>query len=114
MGEGGQPGGFSRGDRLFGRPDVVRAGFGREISPVGGLRSFDGFEVAKLGLCCHSVGVGGLELLGPTGCFCELLSEAGKECGAPSLRLRGGGWGRVVRSIVIASTARAEKNHWSS
>ena len=90
VGEGGKPGGFSRGDQLFGRPNVVRGGFGKEIGPGGGLSSFDGFKVAKLGLSRHSVGVWGPELLGPAGCFCELFSEGGKEWGPPSLRLRRG------------------------
>jgi len=47
--EGVESGGLSWGDQLFGSPDVVRGGFGAEISPVGGLSSFSGFEVAELG-----------------------------------------------------------------
>ena len=48
VGEGGEPGGFSWGDQLFGRPDVVRGGLCEKISPVGGFCSFDGFEIAEL------------------------------------------------------------------
>jgi len=75
--EGREPGGFSWDDQLFGRPDVVRRGFGKEISPVGGLRSFDGFEVAELGLSCYAVGVGGLGFSGFSGGLCNLFSESG-------------------------------------
>jgi len=55
---GGEAGGLSWGDQLFGRPDVVRGGFCEEVSPVGGFSSFDGLEVAELGLSYNAVGVG--------------------------------------------------------
>jgi len=61
-----------------------------EIGPVGGFSSFDGFEVAELGLSCYSIAVGGAELHRPAGGFCEFLSEAGQEWGPPSFGLRGG------------------------
>jgi len=88
--EGGEPRGLSRGDQLFGGPDIVRGGFCKEIGPVAGLGSFYGFEVAELRLPCYGVGVWGSKLLGPTGSFGEFFPEGGEEGGPPSLRLRGG------------------------
>jgi len=61
VGEGREPRAFSRGDQLFGCPDVVPSGLCKKISPVGSFCSFDGFEVAELGLSCYAVGVGGLD-----------------------------------------------------
>ena len=91
VGEGGEPGGFSRGDQLLGRSDVVWGGFREEVGPVGGFGSLDGLEVSELGLSCNAVGVGGPELFGPTGGLCELLSDSGQERGPPSFRP----WGRT-------------------
>jgi len=62
VGEGREPVGFSWGDQLFGRPDVVWGGFCKEVSPVGGFGSFNGFKVAEFGLSGNAVGVRGLEL----------------------------------------------------
>jgi len=67
--EVGKSGGLSWGDQLLGHPDVVRGGFCKKIGPVGGLSSFDGIQVAELGLSCYSIGVGGAQLLGPAGGF---------------------------------------------
>jgi len=84
VGEGREPGGFSRGDQLFGRPDVVRRGLCKEVTPVGSFYSFDSFEVAELGLSCYAVGVGGMEFFGFPGGFRELLPESGQERGPPT------------------------------
>jgi len=85
--KGGQPGGPSSGDELLSGPNVVQRGFANEIGPVGGLSSFDGFQVAKLGLSRYCVAVRCPEPLDPAGSFCELLSESGQEWDPPSLRL---------------------------
>jgi len=77
VGEGGAPGGLSCGDQLFGPPDVVSRGFCKKVSPIGGLCSFDGLEVAELRLSCYAVGIGGLGLFGPSGGFREFLLESG-------------------------------------
>ena len=69
--------GFSWGDQLFGCPDVVWGGFCKKFSPVGGLSSLNGLEVAEFGLSCCVVGVRGLGLFGPSGGFCELFPEGG-------------------------------------
>ena len=67
VGEGGKPGGLSWCDQLFGRPDVVWRGFCKKVSPIGGLCSFDGLEVAELRLSCYAVEVGGLGSFWPCG-----------------------------------------------
>ena len=90
IGNGGESGGFSWGDQLFGLPDVLQGDVRKGISPVGGFSSLDCFKIAELRLSCHIVGVKGPELLGSTGGFCELLSEGGQEWGPPSFRLWGG------------------------
>ena len=54
VGKGRKPGGFSWGDQLFGRPYVVRRGLCKEISPICGFSSFDGFEVATQIPCPES------------------------------------------------------------
>jgi len=77
VGEGREPGGFSPGDQLFGCPDVVRRGFCKEISPVGGLRSFDGFEIAEPGLSCYALGVGVLGFFRLSGGLYELFLQSG-------------------------------------
>ena len=61
--------------------------FARISSQEEAFALLKGFKVAELGLCCYSVGVGGPELLGHAGCFCELPSESGQEWGPPRLRL---------------------------
>ena len=76
-GRDGEPGGFSRGDQLFGRPDVVWGGSCKKVSPVGGFSSLDGLEVAEFGLSCCVVGVSSLGFFGPSGDFCELFPEGG-------------------------------------
>jgi len=91
VGKGGEPGGLSWGDQLFGRPYVVRRGLCKEISPIRGLCSFDGFEVAELRLSCYAVGVGGLGFFGFPGGFREFLLESGKTRGPPTFRF----WGRA-------------------
>jgi len=77
VGEGRESGGFSRGDQLFGLPDVVQRGFCKNIRPLGGLSPPDGFEIAELGLSCYAVGVGGLGFFGLLGGLCELFLEGG-------------------------------------
>ena len=89
VGKGGESRGLSRGNQLFGRPDVVRGGLCEEISPVGGLRLLDAFEVAKLGLFRDGVGVGGLKFFGPSGGFRKFFPKGGQERSSPSF----GPWG---------------------
>jgi len=76
---------------VFSRPDVVRRGFCKKVSTVGGFRPFNGFEIAKFGLSRYGVGVGGLEFLGPADGFRELFAERGQEWGPPSFGPWGGG-----------------------
>lgn len=40
---------FSGAHILFGLPDVLRGGPGKQVRPVGVFTSLDGFEVAKFG-----------------------------------------------------------------
>jgi len=95
--EGGEPGGLSWGNHLFGCPNVVRGGFCEEVGPIGSLGSFNGFEVAELGLSCCGVGIGGPQFLGFAGSLRELFSESGEERGPPCLGLwRGARAGCVV------------------
>ena len=68
---------------MFGRPDVVRRGFCKEVSPVGGFCPLDNFEIARLGQSCNGVAVGGSDTLGLAGGLCELLPEGGEEWGPP-------------------------------
>jgi len=55
--EGGETPCLSWGNELFGRPYVVRRGFGEEVSPIDGFSSFYGLEVADLGLPGHEEGI---------------------------------------------------------
>ena len=91
VGEGGESGGLSWGNQLFGHPDVVGGGFCEKVSPVGGFSSFDGLKVAEFGLCCHTVGFGGPEPFGSERGFHEFLSESGQERGPAGF----GSWGRA-------------------
>jgi len=91
VGEGGEPGGLSWGNQLFGRPDVVWGGLCDEVSPVGGFSSLDGLKIAELGLPYNAVGVGGPELFGSARGLRESLSESGQERGPPGFR----SWGRA-------------------
>jgi len=88
--EGGESGGLSWGDHLFGCPNVIRGGFCEEVSPIGSLGSLNGLEIAKLGLSCCAVGIGGSQTLGSAGSLCVLLPENGEERGPPCLGPRRG------------------------
>jgi len=91
---------------LFGLPVVVRGGFCKEVSPIGGFGPLDTFKVTKLGLSRNGVGVGGLEFLGFSGGLREFFPKAGKERGPPSL----GPWGgaRARRGCLYRLRERGE------
>ena len=99
---------------MFGLPDIVRGGFGEEVSPVGAFGSFDGLKVAEFGLSGSALGVRGAQLFRSPGGFSKLLSESGQERGPPGLRP----WGRARAGrgglIAAMSMERAEENHRSS
>jgi len=99
---------------LLGRPDVAWGGLCKEISPVRGFRPFNGLEVAKFGLSCYSVGVGGPELLGPAGGFRKVLPVGGQSGVHEALDFGEGSKRGAVASIVVVSAERAEENSWSS
>ena len=112
--EGGEPGGFSWGDQLLGRPDVVRGGLRKEIGPVGAFSSVDGFEIAELGLSCNIVGVGGQEFLALREAFANSLRRV-VSCGVHLALDFGDGCARgAVASIVAMRVEEAEENPWSS
>jgi len=83
VGKRGKSGSLSRGDQFFGRPDVVRGGFCKEIGPVGGFCPLDTFEVPKPRLSRDGVGIGDFEFLGRSGGFRELFPKGGQEWGPP-------------------------------
>jgi len=89
VGKRGKSRGLSRGNQLFGRPDVVRGGPCEKVSPVGGFCLHDALEVTKLGLSRDGVGVGGLKFFGPSSGFRKLFPKGGQERGPPSF----GPWG---------------------
>jgi len=106
VGKGGKSRGLSRGDPLLGRPYVVRGTLCEKISPVGGSRLFDAFEVTKHGLSRDGVGVGGLKFFGLLGGLRELLPKGGQERGPPSF----GPWGgaRAGRGGLYRHRQRGE------
>jgi len=73
--KGGASGSLSWGDKLLGRPNVLWGGFCEEVGPVGVGCSFDGLEVAELGLPSSEAGVGGLVFLGLAGGLLEFFGE---------------------------------------
>jgi len=91
---------------LLGRPDVVRGSLCEKISPVGGFRLLDAFEVSKLELSRYGVGVRGLKFFRLSGGFCELFLKGGQEPGPPSF----GPWGgaRAGRSNLYRRRERGE------
>jgi len=70
---------------MFGRPYVVRRGLCKEVSPIRGFCSFDGFDLAELQLSWYAVGVGGLGFFGFLGGLREFLPESGKKRTLPTL-----------------------------
>jgi len=90
IGEGGEPGGLSWSDQLFGCPDVVQGGLCEEVGRVGCSGSLNGIEIAGLGLSCRGVGVRGWQRFGSAGSFRVFLSEGSEEGGPPSFGPRGG------------------------
>ena len=83
---------------MLGRPDIVQRGFCYKMSPVGGFRPLNCFEVAKLGLSCYGVGDWGLELFGPAGGFGQFLPQSGQEGRPPDFGLWGGARARCGSS----------------
>ena len=114
VGEGRKPGGFAWGDQLFGHPDVVRGGFRKELGPVGGFGSHDGFPIAEFRLSHNAVGVRGPEFFALREAFVYSFRGVVRSWVYQALdrgdrRERG-----AVASIAAMSVERSEENHWSS
>ena len=99
---------------MLGRPDGVRGGLSKKIGPVGGFSSFDGSKVAKLGLSCYSIRVGGMELFGSSSGLCELFSEDCQSGVHQALDFGKKHERGAVGAIVDVSAKRPEDTHRSS
>jgi len=112
--EGGKSGGLSLGDQLFGRPDIVGGGFCEEISPVQGLSSFDGFEVAELGLPSYRLGVRVWSFMALPVAFVNSLQRVVRSGVHQALDRKERREPGAVASSVVVRMERAEEIHWSS
>jgi len=95
-------------------PNVIWGGFCEEIRPVGRLGSFNGFEVAELGLSCRGIGVGDSSFLALPVAFANFFRRVVRSGVHQALDLGEGRERGVSFSITVVSAERAEENHWSS
>ena len=81
---------------------------------MGGFGSFDGLEVAELGVSCCGVGVGGLELFSPAVGFVNSFQRVVRSGVHQAFDFGEGREQGVLASIVVVSAERADENHWWS